>query len=299
MRYRPFGRSGKVVSAISLLLRDAGVVSSPSAWRATAIAGLENGINYFELCASGEALPIGVGAAISTLERRLVLLGWRISHQGRMPLTGRVLMDHVQGGLQRTGAGYFDTLMLDDNAFNCLNRDGHQCLADLKAAGLCKRIGIVGEGDVVDRCLVAGQFDVLSTSCDVTSDGQIRRRLREAANQDIVVVARNPIPTDLIKGGQLSAGRVAGSFFGFKPRNSLQGVGTFQFLHTTPDWTAEDICLAYLLTEPTMSTIMIEAHKPNVIADWASVADRELPTGVPAQVEMARFAEEGQARRRA
>ncbi|OYU69718.1 MAG: hypothetical protein CFE28_06705 [Alphaproteobacteria bacterium PA2] len=299
MRYRPFGRSGKVVSAISLLLRESGAVSSPAAWRATAIAGLENGINYFELSASGEALPIGVGAAISTLERRLVLLGWRIQHQGRVPLTGRSLMDNIQGGLARTGAGYFDTLMLDDNAFNCLNRDGHQCLEDLKAAGLCKRIGIVGEGDVVDRCLVAGAFDVLSTSCDVTSDGQVRRRLREAAHQDIIVVARNPIPTDLIRGSQLSLGRKAGSFFGLKPRDTLAGVGTFQFLHTTPDWTPEDICLAYLLTEPTMATVMIEAHKPDIIADWASVADRELPTGVPAQVEMARFAEEDQPRRRA
>ena len=299
MRYRPFGKSGKVVSAISLLLRESGAISSPAAWRATTIAGLENGINYFELSASGEALPIGVGAAISTLERRLVLLGWRVSHQGRMPLTGRSLMDNVQAGLARTGAGYFDTLMLDDNAFNCLNRDGHQCLEDLKAAGLCKRIGIVGEGDVVDRCLEAGAFDVLSTSCDVTSDGQVRRRLREAAHQDIVVVARNPIPSDLIKGSQLSLGRKAGSFFGLKPRDTLAGVGTFQFLHTTPDWTPEDICLAYLLTEPTMATVMIEAHKPDIIADLASVADRELPTGVPAQVEMARFAEADQQRRRA
>jgi len=28
-----------------------------------------------------------------------------------------------------------------------------------------------------------------------------------------------------------------------------------------------------------MATVMIEAHKPDIIADWASVADRELPTG--------------------
>ena len=189
--------------------------------------------------------------------------------------------------------------MLEGSAFNCLNQEGHRCVEDLKAAGLCKRIGIVGEGEVVDRCLEIGDFDVLSTSCDVTSDGQVRRRLREAANKDIIVIARNPIPTDLIRTSQLPLARKAGAFFGLKAKDSLAGVGTFQFLHTTPDWSPEDICLAYLLTEPTMSTVMIEASNPEIIANWASVADRELPTGVPAQVEMARFAEEEGPRRRA
>lgn len=299
MRYRPFGRSGKVVSAISLLWRDTGAVSNPAAWRASTIAAMESGINYFELCASGEGLPTGVGAALTTIERRLVLLGWRIQHSGRMPLSTRSLMDSVQNGLRRTGAGYFDTLMLDDSAFNCLSPEGHRCLDDLRAAGLCKRIGIVGDGDAVDLCLEAGEFDVLSTSCDVTSDGQVRRRLREAANKDIVVVARNPIPTDLIKTSEIPLARKASSLFGIKPKNSLEGVGTFQFLHTTPDWTPQDICLAYLLTEPTMATVMLETTKPNEIAHLATIADRELPTGVPAQVEMARFGVEDQPRKRA
>ncbi|OXE37088.1 MAG: hypothetical protein CGW95_03550 [Phenylobacterium zucineum] len=290
MRYRPFGPSGKVVSAISLLLRETDAESNPAAWRAATISGLESGINYFELSALSDALPIGVGGALKTLDRQLVLIGWRISHKGRLPLTGRILMENIQEGLRKTGAGYFDTLMLGDHAFNCLNADGRQYLVDLKSAGLCKHIGVVGEGDAVDRCLNLGAFDILSTSYNLTSDSQSRRRLRQAVDRDIIVIATNPVPLDLVRVNQVPLARKISHFLGIAPKDPLAGVGTFQFLHTIPDWTPEDLCLAYLLTEPTMATVMIEADNPRTIADWAAVIDREIPPSVPAQVEMARFA---------
>jgi len=299
MRFRSFGRSGKVVSAISLLLRETEVASTLAGWRATTIAALENGINFFELSARGDALPMGVAAALDTLERHLVLIGWRVHHQGRLPLTGRDLMANVQDGLRTTRAGYFDTLMLEQHAYDSLNDDGHRCLAELKAAGICTRIGIVGEGPVVDRCLKVGSFDVLSTSYDMTSDAQTRRRVRDASEQDLIVIARNPIPLDLITSSQVPLTQRIGQIFGVVPRHALVGTGTFQFLHTTPEWTATDLCLVYLLTEPSMATVMFEADKPEIIAKWASIADRDLPAGISAQVEMARFAEEDRPRRRA
>ena len=299
MRFRSFGRSGKVVSAISLLLRETEVGSNLAAWRATAISALENGINFFELSAQGDALPMGVAAALDTLERHLVLLGWRVHHQGRLPLTGRNLMANVQDGLRKTRAGYFDTLMLEEHAYNCLNDEGHKCLAELKTAGICTRIGIVGEGATVDRCLKVGSFDLLSTSCDMTSDAQTRRRVRDASDQDLIVIARNPIPMDLIKSSQVPLTRRIGQVLGMVPKHSLAGAGTFQFLHTTPEWTAADLCIAYLMTEPSMATVMFEADNPETIAKWASIADRDLPAGISAQVEMARFAEEDRPQRRA
>lgn len=208
-------------------------------------------------------------------------------------------MNSVQYGLRTTGAGYFDTLMLDADAIKHLDSEGLKSLEDLKPAGLCKRIGVVGDGDAVDQCLRERKFDVLSTSYDVTANGQGRRRCREAADKEIVVLVRNPIPTQLIKDSEIPLTRKATSLFGVKPRDSLEGVGTFQFLRTTRDWTPQDICLAFLLTEPTMASVMLETTKPNDFAHLDALSDRDLPSGVPAQIEIARFADDNRPRRRA
>lgn len=292
MRYRPFGHAGKVVSAISLLLRETGAVSRAGDWRAATISGLENGINCFELCASGDGLAAGVRNALATVDRRLVLIGWRIEHRTRMPLNGRVLRESVDKALSKTGAEYFDNLMLEENAVLCLTPDGHQCLADLKSSGLCKHIGIVGEGDAVDLCFAEGVFDVLSSSCDLTSENLILRQLKRASDQGTIVIARNAVPEGIVRASRVPVARKVGNFFGFGRGNVLAGVGTFQFLHNTPGWKPEDICLACLLTEPAMATVMIEARKPEVIAHLATITERELPTGIPAQLEMARFSSE-------
>jgi hypothetical protein len=79
----------------------------------------------------------------------------------------------------------------------------------------------------------------------------------------------------------------------------LAGAGTYAFLHQTSSWTPEELCLAYLLTEPTFATIQVEAFRAESIARVAAVTDRDLPTGVAAQIEMARFSAEGGERRRA
>ena len=49
MRYRPFGATGKAVSAVSLLLREAPNMATPQAWRALAFSAMESGVNAFEL----------------------------------------------------------------------------------------------------------------------------------------------------------------------------------------------------------------------------------------------------------
>ena len=61
MRYRPFGASGKAVSAVSLLLRDAPNMSSPGAWRGLVISAMESGVNSFEATAGSDVLALGLG----------------------------------------------------------------------------------------------------------------------------------------------------------------------------------------------------------------------------------------------
>jgi hypothetical protein len=74
-----------------------------------------------------------------------------------------------------------------------------------------------------------------------------------------------------------------------RARQPLAGVGTYAFLHDTAGWTPEELCLAYALTEPSLATVQIDLGFVDRIEALAAVPDRDTPTGLGAQIEMARF----------
>ena len=65
--------------------------------------------------------------------------------------------------------------------------------------------------------------------------------------------------------------------------------GPYAFLDRTPGWSADELCLGYALTEPSLATVQTLTRDPDELQALAAVVDQELPTGVPAQIEMARF----------
>ena len=81
---------------------------------------------------------------------------------------------------------------------------------------------------------------------------------------------------------------------GFNAKTHALTPQPYTFLHTTADWTAEEICLAYALTEPTLASVQIEPDNIIHMQALADVAERELPPGLPAQIEMSRFSAFGQ-----
>lgn len=302
MRYRPFGATGKAVSAMSLLLREAPNMTTPQAWRTMVFNAMENGVNAFELTAGNEVLALGFGEAMRAVERRLIFLAWRLRGDGHHALTAEAIAASVRNGLQKIGCGYFDLLMMDEAAFETLEDKAHGYLADLRAAGLCLQIGIVGDGDAVDECIKNATFDVLATPFNLTSDWKARRRVRDAADSNMTIIAYDPFPPALIHGGGSGGAQISrggGSLLKRTAANPLAGTGTYAFLHQTSSWSPEELCLAYLLTEPSFSTIQLEAFRPDTIARMAAVTDRDLPTGVAAQIEMARFSAIATDRKRA
>src|SRR3954464_7208849 len=106
MRYRPFGVSGKAVSAVSLLLRPSVGPATPQGWRGVIFTGMENGINCFDISAGSDALERGVAEALQAVERRLIFLIFTIEGDPRRPLSAEMLADKIRTGLKRTGAGY-------------------------------------------------------------------------------------------------------------------------------------------------------------------------------------------------
>ena len=75
---------------------------------------------------------------------------------------------------------------------------------------------------------------------------------------------------------------------GRSKKDPLAGVGTFAFLHQTPGWDAESICLAHVMTDPAICSVLIQARDEARIERLASVPDRDMPPGLAAQIEMAR-----------
>lgn len=284
---------------MSLLLREAPGLNTPLAWRGLLFSALENGVNTFEICANSDVLALGVGETLRAVERRLVFLSWRIRGDGRRPITAEFISQSVRAGLQKTGAAYFDLLLLDEQAFVTLTDDGRTYLGDLCAAGLCHQVGVAGEGPAIDQCIAGHEFEALAIPFNLTSDWKARRRLKDSAAAAMTVIGYDAFPHQLIQSATSSQVRPGL----FRKAEPLAGAGTYAFLHDTPGWTAEELCLAYALTEPAFATIQVEAFRPEAIERLAAVTDRDLPTGVAAQIEMARFGEgssgQGTERRRA
>lgn len=293
MRYRPFGASGKAVSAVSLLLRDAPNMNSPSAWRATVFAAMECGVNCFEVTAGSEVLALGVGEALSAVERRLIFLGWRLRGAPAGVITARDVADSVRMALQKTRAGYLDLLMMDEAAIETLTPDAHHYLGDLKSSGVCLQVGVAGDGPAIEQCIKSEVFDVLATSFNLVSDWQARRRIRDASEASMTLIGCGPFPTGLqaTPSVRTEAERPMrrGLLGGRRPDPLQASVGAYGFLEDTPGWTHEELCLAYALTEPAFATIQLEAWRAASIEQMAAVPDRDMPTGVAAQIEMARF----------
>ena len=87
--------------------------------------------------------------------------------------------------------------------------------------------------------------------------------------------------------------KVKGLFGLSRRAQPIEKTGGYEFMRRTSGWAPDEICLGYALTEPAVATVVAEAETPEEVQRLAEVADRELPTGLPAQIEMARFAEHG------
>ncbi len=115
-----------------------------------------------------------------------------------------------------------------------------------------------------------------------------RRRIKAAGERNMSIIGYDFYPQAMLavaeaakpKRGLLSWGKKGSA----EPR-------PYSFLHTTTDWSAEEICLAYVLTEPALATVQVAPLDIDHIQALAQVPDRDLPAGISAQIEMSRFGE--------
>lgn len=298
MRYRPFGSAGVAVSAITLRLEDEPRLRAAD-WRKLIFAALESGINSFEIDGVSPALIEGAAEAFSTVERRLLFIGWRLRGALDRALKAQAVHDMIDQALDRTGLGHLDLATLDDPDANAFPAETLEQLKALRGARLVRLLGVAGAGDKFDAYVASGQFEAMATPFNLASGWIERNRVRSAVGREMAVIGLDYWPETLREAHKAS----------FLPKPSLwrrktdplADVGGYDFLRNTPGWNAQQICLAYALTEPSLASVQVTAGSPAEVEALAAITERDLPTGCAAQIEMARFSaqEAAKAKRRA
>jgi aryl-alcohol dehydrogenase-like predicted oxidoreductase len=205
----------------------------------------------------------------------------------------------IDQALDRTGLGHLDLATLDDPDKNAFPAETLEQLKALRGARLIRLLGVAGAGENFDAYVASGQFEAMATPFNLASGWVERNRVRAAMTREMAVIGQDYWPDVLREEHKAS----------FLPKPSLwrrrtdplADVGGYDFLRNTPGWNAQQICLAYALTEPSLATVQVTASTPAEIEALAAMAERDLPTGCAAQIEMARFSaqEAAKAKRRA
>jgi aryl-alcohol dehydrogenase-like predicted oxidoreductase len=296
MRFRPLGPSGMVVSAVSLALADSAARARATDWVSLIYAAFENGINAFEVTGRHPAIADGLSQALQAVERRLLFIAWRIGT--KLSPAGGVIRDFSADGLEmtieailaRTGIEYIDAVILDDPNAADLSPQALEVLRAMRADGRIHMLGVGGRDDALDAYISTGAFDLLHIPFSLTSGYTELRRLKAAVERDMAVIGYDYFPSDFHE--RPAPADLKKTLWG-RATAPLAGAGTYDFLQKTRNWSPEEVCLAYALTQPALATVQIGADRPERIEALAAVTDRELPPGVSAQIEMARFGVNG------
>ena len=296
MRYRPLGRSGSAISALTLRIGADALAGGPSRVHALIFAALEAGINTIHLTTADPVLAEAAGQALSQVDRKLVQvsvgLGRIDGRRGGRDFSPQGLTGSIDRVLHVSGLGWIDLAMLDEPGEDEMPQTALTAMKAQRTSGRIRMLGVAGDNDVMDAYVSTGAFDVLATAYHVNSPWQSKNRMRAALERDMAVMVYGYFPKELdsVKKAETLHEPKKGLFGlgGRSKHDPLANAGTFAFLHQTYGWDAEHICLAFALTDPSVASVMVDAASADRIEALAAVPERDLPPGLAAQIEMAR-----------
>lgn len=298
MRYRPFGASGAAISTLTLSLGVDSLSRGINAANDLIFSALEAGINSYRLETADPVLAETVGQALSNVDRKLLNVSLELgAGDGRKGSQRDFSAEGMTGAIDRclhvSGLGWIDVALLEEPGEDELPQSSLNALKALRATERVRFLGVSGEGDVMDAYVSTGAFDVLGTPFHVNVDWRIRSRVRAAREKDMAILAYDYFPSELdTEKKTIALNQPKKGLFSFgKPKAApVAQASTFAFLHRTPYWTAEEICLAHAMTDPAISSVLVSARDAERLNALASVPERDMPPGLAAQIEMARVA---------
>ena len=299
MRYRPFGASGAAISTLTLSLGLDSLARGQRAASDLIFCALEAGINAYRLETADPVLAEIVGQALINVDRKLLNVSLQLgAGDGRRgsarDFSAEGMTAAINRALQISGLGWIDMALLEEPGEHELPQSSLNALKALRATGRVRFLGVSGETPVMDTYVSTGAFDVLATPFHVNSDWRVRSRMRVAREQDMAILAYDYFPDSLnTEKKAITLNQPKKGLFGFgwrQKQDPLASAGSFAFLHRTPSWTAEAICLAHTMSDPSVSSVLINADDIEHLNTLAAVPEKDMPHGLAAQIEMARVA---------
>ena len=293
MRYRAFGLFNQNVSAIGVSLANADKKLRQKS--DLMIAGLEAGINLYEVSARDFEAAEPLGQAVDSLERGQFLFGLRIGAASRLASVASVL-DLVQEVTDRANLEFLDYVMLELPARGAISADLLKGATAAKSQGMVRFIGMTGHGPEAERLLNSNAIQVASESFNLASPWSQRNFLRDLSAKGLALIGEDYFPalardTPAERTEEETGQR--GNWLSRLAEKVVPGPSTFhpayRFLYEVPDWTAEELCLASALNEPAVSCFLTSPEDAAAVNRLAAVVDREIPAYIPAQIEMARI----------
>jgi len=293
MRYRPLGQSGTALSSLGLSLGPDMFRRGRQPVQRLILSALENGINTYHFdCSQPEFLKI-VAGAFDGIDRKLLFLSFNAhTDQSQDPAADyalRPLRERLRALVQDYGFGAIDLLMFHANGFERIPEASWAFLGGLKEAGLVRHRGASANTDRIRAVVDHGGFDLLKTVFDLDTNWDKRHLLDHAISQSMNIIGHDFFPQAYHKASDIVPKAARRSLFRPRAADPLAGSGTYAFLHQTPAWSAEELCLAYTLSQPCLTSVLISPETPEQLQKLAEVTERHMPPSVPAQIEMARF----------
>ncbi len=295
MRYRPLGRDGRSISALMLAVGEE--PKRESERTRMVYAALESGVNAFEL--RGEVIvetAASLTRALSAVPREALFIALRLApdprHQAKA-FSREWVIHAVERTLQAGGLDRLDLLTLQLPGPGAFDDEARAAAAGAREADRIGLIGVAGDGQALDEAITTPELDVLVTGHNLRSGWPERNRLKAAGARNLVVIGEDSYPAATHTRRHDDGGgerRQGGGLFGLGRRSTaLEQTGSYGFLGRVPGWAPAELCLSYALTEPALSSVIVEPADPKAMEGLAQAAERDLPAGVPAQIEMARF----------
>jgi len=299
LRYRSFGRSGQAISALSLALDDDHL--RPAEMVNLVAGAMDHGINAFEARCDNIPAIHAIGQAVAGLDRKLVIVGLRIPPASRgkeRNLSRDAIIKILQDALRQTGLRWIDYLLVEDPEPDEISPSFHMTVEAARQAKRLRYAGVAGDADSIDALLEAGRIHIYSARFNLRSGWQTRNRLKVAMHSGVISLGYDYHPRVVKESGVLrdemaEAPRRAGILgWATRPRIvDVERTGPYAFLDQIRGWTADQVCLAYALTEPALASVRIDAADIGAITHLADIVEREMPNGLPAQIELARVAD--------
>src|SRR5476649_2109648 len=207
MRYRPFGRNGLAVSALSLALSGDDDRRKAGDWLALVHGALEHGVNAFEIARPSQALLTGFAQGIAAVRRTLLFVALRADPD----MDGRRLDGWVSEVVTAGGLGEVNLFTIDADSPQFEEALGAGLR--LKDLNLVRRLAVAGPGEIVSAHVDDPLFDALVMPFGLLSGWRDRNLVRTALERQMGVMSYDPCPAQLTEMAKEDKKQAKGGWF--------------------------------------------------------------------------------------